>query len=224
MFSLKLLLVALAVSSALAIDTDPSFRGETRRLKKSSKSSKKSKKNKKTKLQYFIKGTASPNETDGCYSATYQDKKGNVLGDYLDCVTSPTTFGANGELFFEIETQFTPYDTTSKKSPSAFKITCAVTVTPTDNLPAPFVAVETCKNKDGILSPDGLEGEVKFDALVDNTKFPELTFDLSWTIKYKGAIPDGETDAPVEEEEEDDEGEEEEEEEPTRAPVEKDDD
>jgi len=172
MFSSKFILLALA---ALALSSVvESLGGDEQRILKKTKK-------KRKRVQYRVKGTASPDETGVCYQGEYYPKKGSTrLGLFQDCVTSETQFLEDGRLRFTVSTSFTPDDPDA----DALETTCEITVTPEEGLKEPFNAREKCNNKKGVVS-DGLVGSVKLNGKVDNTQFPELTFDLVWTISYK---------------------------------------
>jgi len=153
MFSLKVLIAILALSSVAA--------------------------GRKKKTQYRVYGVAVPDESGSCYPGDYYDKSGaNKLGSFLDCVVGAPEDKPNGKTIFPVVTTFTPDD----PNETTYVTTCDITVTPETNN-YPFNVREKCKSKvNGLLSPEGVKGGVSMKGEANNSKFPELTFNLLWTI------------------------------------------
>ena len=179
MFSSKFLVALLALLCAVASSANIV---DDRQLKKK----RKKKKKKPTVHKWRVKGTASPDASGACYPGDFYDKKGkNKLGTFLDCVVGAPVDGEGGSRTFPVLTTFTPDD-----GSAVVQTTCEITVTPAEEgtIPKRFNARERCRNRsDGaVILPEGAKkGVVKMDGKVNNLSFPELTFDLLWTIKYK---------------------------------------
>lgn len=177
MFSSKFLLALLVLLCATSSFSETK-RGAAKRQGK--------KRKKRSIKRWRVKGTdVGPDASGFCYPGTFYNKKGTEeLGTFLDCVTGIPEDLPGGRSRFPVLTTFTPND----EDEPTVQISCEVTVTPTDDLPDPFVARERCRNiSDGaVLQPEGAKnGSVRMAGKVDNRAFPLLTFDLLWTIKYR---------------------------------------
>lgn len=131
---------------------------------------------------YRVFGTVSPDE-DGCYRDFYYDKRGEIKrGDYTECIVGEVHEKVQGSVQkYEIEATFTPFDLEEV----TYKINCEVKVMEKDGL-APYNAKAKCLNdkniQGSIVAPSFLGGEVRMNGKVDNTKFPERTYDFRWKI------------------------------------------
>jgi len=168
MLSLKLLIVVFTFCVALSCVA-------------ASKKTKKS--NRPRRLRFRTFGTGSPDESGFCYRNVYYDRRGkNELGDYLDCVTSAPVFNpVDFTTTFNVTTTFASFD----PDEDTIVTSCFVTVTPDADIGPEFNAREACKNRNGVLLPEGRRGSVRLNGLVNNTLLPQLTFDLRWTIKIR---------------------------------------